>query len=294
MGADDVGTGEDRGYVGGGSGMEAVFHGGRGAVEQDSERRVLGEGVCEKAFAGGTGEDGQVKLAELVEVGEERVVFVEFLAEADAGVDDDFVAWDAGGNGGFDALGQGCKDEGKDFVGGERWQRGPVLRTASGVHEDCSAAECGAGGGHGGVPVVAADVVDDLGSGFNGVTCSVCVEGIDGEDGFGALLQDGLDDGEDAGLLFAGGERGGVRAGGFAADVENVGAFVEHGEGLREGSFGGVLGGVKVAAVGEGIGCDVEDAHDEGARAEGKGAGVEVPVVMAAGRKGHAGILCRE
>ena len=54
------------------------------------------------------------------------------------------------------------------------------------------------------------------------------VEGVDGEDGFGMLFEDGFDDGEDAGLLFFGGEWGGVGAGGFAADVEDVGAFVEH------------------------------------------------------------------
>jgi len=116
---------------------------------------------------------------------------------------------------------------------------------------------------------VAADVVDDLGSGFDGAAGGGGVEGVDGEDGLGALLQDGLDDGEDAGLFFFGGERGGVGAGGFAADVEDIGALVEHGDGLGEGSFGGVLGGVEVTAVGEGVGGDVEDAHDEGSPAEG-------------------------
>ena len=58
----------------------------------------------EEAFARGSGEEGQVELAELVEVGEEGVVFVELFAEAEAGVEDDFVAWDAGGGGGFEAL----------------------------------------------------------------------------------------------------------------------------------------------------------------------------------------------
>ncbi len=150
---------------------------------------------------------------------------------------------------------------------------------------------CGAGGGHVGVPEVAADVVDDLGSGFDGAARGGGVEGVDGEDGFGALLQDGCDDGEDAGLLFFGGERRGVGAGGFAADVEDVGAFVEHFYGLGEGAFGGVPGRVEVAAVGEGVGRDVEDAHDEGSLAQREGAGAEVPVVMAAGGEGHGGIL---
>ena len=42
VGADDVGTGEDGGYVGGGGGVEAVFHGGGGSVEKDREGWVLG------------------------------------------------------------------------------------------------------------------------------------------------------------------------------------------------------------------------------------------------------------
>ena len=65
---------------------------------------MLGEGVSEEAFAGGSDEEGQIELAELVEVGEERIVFVEAFAEAEAGVEDDLVAFDAGGGGGFEAL----------------------------------------------------------------------------------------------------------------------------------------------------------------------------------------------
>ena len=105
VGADDVGAGEDGGCVGGGGGVETVFHRGCGTVQQDGERWVLGEGVGKEAFAGDAGEEGQVELAELVEVGEERVVFVEAFAEAEAGVEDDLVAGDAGGGGGFEACG---------------------------------------------------------------------------------------------------------------------------------------------------------------------------------------------
>jgi hypothetical protein len=287
VGAEDVGAGEDGGYVGGGGGVEAIFHGGRGALEKNRKGRVLGDGVREETFAGGSGKDGQVEPAELVEVGEEWVVFVEFLAEAEAGVQDDFVARDTGGSGGLEALGEFGEDEGKDLVWRERWEGWPVLRAASGMHQDGSAVEVGAGGGHVGVPEVAADVVDDFCSGFDGVAGGAGVEGVDGEDGFGTSLEDGFDDGEDAGLFFFGGEGRGVGAGGFAPDVEDVGAFVEHRHGLGEGAFGSVLGGVEVAAVGERVGCDVEDAHDEGSAAQSECAGAEVPVVMAAGRERH-------
>jgi hypothetical protein len=85
--------------------VETVFHGGCGSIEKGREGWVLGEGVGEEAFARGSGEEGQVELAELLEVSEERIVFVEAFAEAEAGVEDDLVAGDSGGGGGFDALG---------------------------------------------------------------------------------------------------------------------------------------------------------------------------------------------
>lgn len=252
---------------------------------------MLGEGVGEEAFARGSGEDGQVELAELVKVGEERIVFVENFAETEAGIEDDLVERNAGGGGGFETPGEFGEDEGKHFFRGERREMRPFLRAAPGVHEDSSAVEFGAGGGHVGVPEVAADVVDDLGSGFDGKAGGGGMECVYREDGVRLLFQDGDDDGEDAGLLFCWGERSGVGAGGFAADVQDVSAFVEHLERLGEGTFGGLLGRVEVAAVGEGVGCDVEDAHDKGSPAERDSAGAEMPVVRAAGGEGHGGIL---
>jgi len=159
------------------------------------------------------------------------------------------------------------------------------------VHQDCSAAELSAGGGHVLVPEMAAHVVDDLGSGFDGAACGGGVEGVHGEDGAGLCFEDGFDGGEDAGLLLVGAEGRGVGAGGFAADVEDGCTFVEHLERLLEGSFGRVVGGVEEAAVGEGIGRDIEDAHDDGSLAEGDGTGAEVPVMMTAGDEGHVEIL---
>ena len=268
MSADDVGAGEDRCCVGSDGGVDAVAVIGWEFGVEGGQGRDLGEGVGQKAFAGGSCQERQVEPAELVEVREEWVVLFEFFAETEAGVEDDPVARDAGGSGSFESFGELREDEGHDFFGSEGWQGWPILRAASGVHENGSAVEFGTGGRHFGVPEVAADVVDDFCSGFDGVTGGDGVEGVDGENGVGTLLQDCGYDGEDAGLLFVGGERGCVGAGGFAADVEDVGAFVEHGEALDDGAFGGVLGRVEVAAVGEGVGGDVEDAHDESSPAE--------------------------
>jgi hypothetical protein len=291
MRADDVGAGEDGGYVGCGGCVEAVLCGGCASVEEDRERRMLRESVGEEALAGGSGEDGQFELVELVEVREERVVFVEAFAEAEAGVEDDPVAWDAGGGGGFETFGQAREDEREDLVRCEGRERGPVLWAASRVHQDGAAVELRAGRGHLGVPEMAADVVDDLCSGLDSAAGGACVKGVDGEDGVGLVFEDGFDGGEDAGLFLVGGERRGVGTGGLAADVEDVCALVEHLCCLCKGAFGRVGGRVEEAAVGEGVGCDVEDAHDEGSPAKREGAGAEMPVVMAAGRKGHGGIL---
>ena len=175
------------------------------------------------------------------------------------------------------------RTSGSDFVGGERRLGAPLLGAAAGVHQDGAAAERGAGGGHGRVPEVAADVVDDLGAGLDGEAGGFGVVGVDGEDGVGAGGEDGAEDGQYAGLLFGGGDGDGVGAGGFAAEVEDVGAFVEHCERVVEGG-----GGVEeLAAVGEGVGRDVEDAHDERPRAEREGAGAKAPVEARADGKGH-------
>ena len=61
--------------------------------------------------------------------------------------------------------------------------------------------------------------------------------------------------------FFFGGNVGGAGAGGFAADVENVRAFGQQAFGMGEGGAGAA--GIS-AAVGEGIGGEVDDAHDFG------------------------------
>jgi hypothetical protein len=52
-----------------------------------------------------------------------------------------------------------------------------------------------------------------------------------------------------------------------------------------------VLGRVVEAAVGEGVGRDIEDAHDQSALAKNESASAKMPVVMGAGSEGHGVIL---
>ena len=91
---------------------------------------------------------------------------------------------------------------------------------------------------------MAADVVDDLGSSGDGMPGCCGVEGVYGQDGLWALFEDGFDGGEDAGLFFFRGQRCRVRTGGFAAHVEDVGAFVEHLESVCYGAVGRAVGRV--------------------------------------------------
>jgi hypothetical protein len=288
--AEDVSPGEDGGYIGGRGGVDTFVGRGWGCM-QGRVQSALRPRVAKEALSGGSDHNGQIETLKLVEVGEERIVFFETFAEAEAGVEDDLVTRDAGSKGGLEAVCEPGENHRKDFARGQRREGWPLLWAASGVHEDCSAAQRGAGGGHARVPEMAADVVDDLGPGFDGVLRGAGVEGVDGEDGLGSLFEDGFDDGKDAGLLLVGRERGRVGAGGFAADVEDLRAFVEHFHRLGQCSFWSILRRVEVATVGEGIRRDVEYAHDDGALAQGESAGAEAPVEAWAGSESHEEIL---
>ena len=84
-----MGSCEYGGCVGCGGGVETGFGGRWVALVDDGLRRDLGEGVGEEALARGSDEKGETELVELVEVGEDRIVIVEALAEAEAGVENE-------------------------------------------------------------------------------------------------------------------------------------------------------------------------------------------------------------
>ena len=103
--ADEVGSGEDGGYVGGGGGVNPGLRGETWGTQSSG---------AEEAFAGGAGEDGAVEDVEGAEVGVQGVVLVADFAEAEAGVEDDAVVADAGGGGGGDALVEAGEDVGEE------------------------------------------------------------------------------------------------------------------------------------------------------------------------------------
>src|SRR5271156_6251389 len=80
--AQDVGSGQD-GSDGCGVGrVKAVVPVGWVALKDGGERGSVREGVGEEALTRGSDEDGELELAEIFEMGEDGVVFVEALAEA--------------------------------------------------------------------------------------------------------------------------------------------------------------------------------------------------------------------
>ena len=224
----------------------------------------------EHGLAGDADEEGAVGDAEVGEVAEELQVVVEGFAEAEAGVEDDACGVDAGV--GEDV--QSAFEVGADF-GDDILISGGLLHGGGGaahVHDD----EAGGGFGgeldHAGIASEAGDVVDDVGSGGEGGAGDGGFHGVDGEEGAG-LGADGADDGDDAADFFFGGDGFGAGAGGFATEVEDFGAFGEEVEGV----FDGAAGIEEAAAVGEGVGGDIDDAHDEGAGADGVGGAVDEP-----------------
>lgn len=137
---------KDGSHVGGGGGVQTGFGRRRGFFVE------MRKSACEKAFARNPGEDGQVKLPKLIEMSEQGIVFVEPFPEAEAGIENDFIAGDSSSSCGVDAFSKAGEDKGKDFVWREWRESGPVLRAAPSMHQDGAAAQPGAGFGHGGIP----------------------------------------------------------------------------------------------------------------------------------------------
>ena len=139
------------------------------------------------------------------------------------------------------------------------------------MHQDVRHLQLGGGLNHFITDVQAGHVVNDVRTRGDGGAGGLRVHGVHADGG--AHLRDCLDDGQDAALFFLHADAHGTGAGGLTANVDNGGALCDHAGGVGDG----VGGGVVLAAVAEGVGGDVENAHDEGAfggeRIAGQGCG---------------------
>jgi hypothetical protein len=180
---------------------------------------------------------------------------VDLLAEADPGVQPDALLGDPASDGMLEPLGE----ERLDVVDDVAVARIALhrARLAEHVHEAHVAARAGDRAGHCRVAAERRDVVDDRRAGLQRRRGHSGLGGVDREPRRAA--GEPLEDRHDAPQLLGLADRLGAGAGGLAADVENVGSL-----GRQPPAVGD--GGLRIrprAAIGERVGRDVHDAHDD-------------------------------
>ncbi len=192
---------------------------------------------------------------------EQLVVLQDGFAEADAGVDDQLGAAQAGPEGPLDRPAQAFLHVAQDVLG-----RGDLLHGFGGaadVHQDEGHLVAAGEPGQARVGAQAADVVDHLGPGPQGGFRHLRLGGVDRDRDAQPGLQP-AEHREDALQFFLGGDAAGARAGGLAANVKDVGAGALHLERVGHSP----VGVEEPPAVAEGIRGDVQDAHHQGALAQ--------------------------
>ncbi len=251
-----------------------------GAICGAVERR---ERVAKKALARDAGEQRLAQRGKLGKAGQERVIGVLHLAEAESGIEDDASGCNTCCDRRFQLLRELALHQRQNLLRREPRQRLPFLRAAARVHQDDAALKLGAGGGHGVIPQQTAYVVDDLGAGRDGCSGGWGAVGVDRKKRIGPGLTDGFDYGHDTINLLLRRYRSActstcTRTGRFAADVDDRGTVGEH----RERRVDGFIHGVQQSAVGKGIGCHVQNAHHARGSAQRERARAQLPVEMGA------------
>jgi hypothetical protein len=269
---DDVCAGEDAGGDGSSGGPDTLI--GR------SRFAVASQGGAEEAFAGSSHQEWITQLGKLRKFGEQFIILREAFAEADAGIEDDLGFRDAGSTGHSDRATQTGGDVAKDIA-----SEGFLLHgfwSGAHVHENDRDAVAGRDFGKFRVMVEPGDVVEHLSAGADGGFGDDGAACVDGNGDFEAALAQAFKNGKKAAKLFSGADAAGAGPRGFSTNIENVGAGALH----RESVIDGVARVKKSATVGEAVGRDVEDAHEEGAFAEEERAGANAKAKEFARRHG--------
>jgi hypothetical protein len=244
--AHHVGAGQDSGCYGRGGGeLGFQFRGGGG------EERLARWTYDERVF----------ELGQIGEAGEDLRVLFLALAEAEAGVEDNREAIYTGAAGAADG-GVEILSDGEHHVG-DGAEFAPGFGGAAHVVEDEAGVVLDDGLGEEGIPGETAGVVDDFGAVFDSEFGYFGFIGID-RDGDAEFALEAFEDGDEAADFLGGGDAGAAGLGGFGSDVDDVGALLFEFEGAGKSAVGILV----ETAVGERVGCDVEDAHDEGSFAE--------------------------
>ena len=175
------------------------------------------------------------------------------LAEADARVQHDALAGHAGGLGAGPPFDQEPPDLAQEIVVARGVLHGS--RSAAHVHEDESDVGRRGQTGHGRI-AEGGDVVDDRGARLDRFARHRGLGGVDGDRH--AETRGLADDRQDPAKLLLDTDRVGAGTGAFAADVEKVRAVADERFGVTDRR----RGIQESAAVGEGVGGHVDDAHD--------------------------------
>ncbi len=209
----------------------------------------------EEAFAREPHQEGHFVYAQFFHSVDEGEVVCGVFAKADARIQTEAAALDAAGFCGLYALGEEVVYFFDDVKVG--WVGVQALGIVPQVHDDDAAGVLGADFYHGRVGK-SGDIVDDVCPGFEGEAGGGGMPRVDRDAQFAVFFSECADDGDDAVLLFFRFYGFCAGAGGFSADINDVGAFFNELRGVGEGGFRGVV----QAAIGEGVRGDVEDAHD--------------------------------
>ena len=160
----DVGAFEDGGDDGGGGGAIGIFH-------------FL---LAEERLAGGADEDGQIETDHFAEAGDQFIVLFATFAEAEARIEDDAVAFDAGAAGAVNAGFEIVHDRLHGV--GHGAELGPGFGRAAHVVEDQAGVGFGDNLSQFHVEGQRAGIVDDF---------SAVFERLDGDAGFAGVDRDG-------------------------------------------------------------------------------------------------------
>jgi hypothetical protein len=265
---------------------------GQAEGEQGDGGGIAGGGVrdiehlADHGLAGDGQEDGALVGVELIEVAEEREIFLGLFGEVDAWVEHDVVAGQACAEGEVDLLAEegveGSHDVGVMDMGmADLWQ-------ADRVHDEEGGVVIGAEAGILGV-WECAHVIEEIDAERQRPCGHLWAPGIDGEQRWPELVGagrgwegsdeggPGLEEGAEASELLGGRDGGDACACGLGADIDAICAIGEVLAGAVEGMLGG-WGGV----AGERVWAEIDDAHQQGATWE-----VDGPAPGAEGRGGR-------
>ena len=263
-----------------------------------SERAIL----VDEALARGTHHQGTAEALEFRKAGDHGHALPGALAEADAWVEHDRLTRDAGLGRDLERVREERADIGHDI----HRRFGPVAV----VHDDHRYAGLGDHPRHQRLALQAPHVIDDGGTARQCPAAATSrLDGVD-RDRHAEMDDRRQDRRQPRQLLFQGDRlRPDIGPRRFGADVDDVGAFVDHLLGMLEGASR--IG--KLAAVGERVRGDVEDAHDDravfassrpstfgaaagalrAANGPASSGGSCVPVIVMAGRFARGAVRCQ-